>query len=330
MRKGTKALLIIFIVAAAGLYLYLEIVPKIEGMSEKTVILEYGDLPVRDEAELLIVRDETLFSSKKSGAVTYEQDEGAKVRKGVRIITVEGGGAGETTSGSAISRIREAVGDSMKATGSFKANRTAVVSYYADGYEKKLSVENVDKVTRADRDSCPAEGESLKVKNVAAGDPVYKLTDNNEWYMIYWTESGGDAERYTTGTAVTVALGESRVDAKIYDARREGESLKVTLRSDMYYADLARVRKISAEIVFAEYKGLVADKANIAEREGVPGVFVKQRSGGYKWVPVNILKETGSKCTLSVNVYYDEQGKQVNTVNYYDEVLADPKRQGYE
>jgi hypothetical protein len=150
MKRGTKALLIIFIVVAAGLYIYLEVLPKIEGMSEKTTVLEYGDLPVLDKAEVLIARDETLFSSKKSGAVTYEQDEGTKVRKGVRILSVEGGGEGEAASGSAISRIREAAGSSMKATGSFKANRTAVVSYYADGYEKKLSAENVSSITRAD------------------------------------------------------------------------------------------------------------------------------------------------------------------------------------
>jgi hypothetical protein len=355
-------------------------------MNEKTVVLEYGDLPVLDEAELLIVRDETLFGTNKSGVIAYKQEEGTKVRDGVRIITVGSGaeeseeesaaaeeeettaeeeeetiapeseeetpeateeettaeveeGAapeletapseetppGESVSGSAIDRVKAAAGGTMEMTGSFKADRTAVVSYYADGYEKKLTAENVERVTRADKESCPAEGESLKTENVTAGDPVYKLTNNNEWYMVYWIKTQGDAERYATGTAVTVSLGGASVDAMVHYAAPDGGEMKVILRSDMYYKDLTRVRKINAEIVFAEYKGLVADKTNIEERDGAPGVFVKQRGGGYKWVPVNILKEIGGKCILSVGVYYDEDGAQVKTVNYYDEVLADPK-----
>jgi hypothetical protein len=179
-------------------------------------------------------------------------------------------------------------------------------------------------------ESCPERGESLKRDYVGAGDPVYKLANNNEWYMIYWIDAGDDAERYATGSSVTVSLGDSSVEAEVYRAAPDGGSLKVILRSDMYYENLMRVRKIDAEIVFAEYSGLVADSRNIAYREGLPGVYVKQRSGGYKWVPVQIQKEVGGKCTLAADVYYDGEGKQVDTVNYYDEVLADPKAAGYQ
>jgi putative membrane fusion protein len=330
MKRGTKILLIVFIVVAAGLYIYLEAVPKIEGMSENTVVIEYGDLPVSDKAEVLIVRDETLFGSKKNGAVTYEQDEGTKVREGVRVVAVEGGGTVAAATDAAISSIREIAGDALKMTGSFKADRTAVVSYYADGYEARLSAENVGAITDEDMESCPAKGAPLKAAHVAKGDPIYKLTNNNEWYMIYWTKTEDDTGRYVSGAAVTVSLGGSKVDAEVHSATPDGEKLKVVLYSDMYYKDLARVRKADAEIVFAEYKGLIADRQNIATRSGAPGVFVKQRAGGYKWTPVNILKEAGGKCVLSVDVYYDKEGKPIDTVNYYDEVLADPEAEGYE
>jgi hypothetical protein len=308
--------------------MYLFAIPKIEGMSENTAVLEYGDLHVLDEAEVLVVRDETLFGSKKSGAVNYEEAEGTKVRKGVKLISVDEG-AGAATS-AAIKRIVDDAGDSLKMTGSYKANRTAVVSYYADGYEQKLSADTMKSVTFDKMESCPSKGESLKADRVTVGDPVYKLTNNNEWYMIYWTKPADDAERYTTGSAVTVSLGDSLIDAEVYYAEPEGKMLKVILRSDMYYKDLMRVRKSDAKIVFAEYKGLIADRRNILTRDNAAGVFVKQRSGGYTWVPVKILRETDGKCTLAADVYYDENGKQVNTVNYYDEVLVDPKTEGYE
>jgi putative membrane fusion protein len=308
--------------------MYLFAIPKIEGLSENTAVLEYGDLHVLDKAEVLVVRDETLFGSKKSGAVNYEEAEGTKVRKGVKLISVDEG-AGSPTS-AAIDQIIADAGDSLKMTGSFKANRTAVVSYYADGYEEKLSAETMGSVTRGDLESCPSKGKSLKTDRVTAGEPVYKLADNNEWYMIYWTKAGNDAERYATGSAVKVSLGDSQIDAEVYYAEPEGDALKVILRSDMYYEDLMLVRKADAEIVFAEYKGLIADRKNIMARDGADGVFVKQRSGGYTWVPVKVLKETDDKCTLAADIYYDADGQQVNTVDYYDEVLADPKSGGYE
>ncbi|MDR1043185.1 MAG: hypothetical protein LBL54_04695 [Clostridiales Family XIII bacterium] len=328
MKRGTKALLVVFVALAAGLYMYLFAIPKIEGMSENTAVLEYGDLHVLDKAEVLIVRDETLFASKKSGAINYEEAEGTKVRKGVKLISVDEG-AGAATS-AAISRIVADAGDSLKMTGSYKANRTAVVSYYADGYEEKLSAKTMESVTLDKMEACPSKGESLKSDRVTAGDPIYKLANNNEWYMVYWTDAGNDAERYATGSAVTVSLGDSLIDAEVYYAEPEGKMLKVILRSDMYYEDLMRVRKADAEIVFAEYKGLIADNKSILKRDGVAGVFVKQRSGGYTWVPVKVLKGTDGKSTLAADVYYDADGKQVNTVNYYDEVLADPKAEGYE
>jgi putative membrane fusion protein len=226
--------------------------------------------------------------------------------------------------------VKARAGDAMKMTGSFNANRTAVVSYYADGYEKVLSAKTMKSVTKSDMQSFPKESAPLRKDAVAAGDPVYKLTNNNEWYMVYWIKAARDTARYATGSAVTVSIGDASIEAEIYDASREGDDFKVTLRSDMYYESLTRVRRADVEVVFAKYSGLIIGKESIAVREGAPGVLVKQRSEGYKWVPVKILKDTGGKCTLAVDVYYDEAGKQVRTVNYFDEVLADPKAEGYE
>jgi putative membrane fusion protein len=326
MKRSTKALLTIFVVVAVGLYVYLFAVPEIEGMSERTAVLEHGELPVLDKAEVLIIRDETLFGSKKSGAVTREQEEGTKVRKKVRLITVEGGAPAATNA--AVEQVKQIAAGSMKMTGSYKATRTAVVSYYADGYEKALSPKKMGALKKSDLDTYPARGESIAQESVAAGDPVYKLTNNNEWFLVYWVGADGDTSRYATGSAVTVKIGGDQVDATVYDVTQEGGSLKVILRSDMYYEGLERVRRADAEIVFAEYTGLVADVSCIAVRDGATGVYVKQRAGGYKWVPVKVQKETGGRCTLAAGVYYDEAGEQVITVDYYDEVLLNPEQSG--
>lgn len=321
-------LLVVFVAAALGLYLYLIAFPKIAGMAEQTVVLEYGDLPVFDKSEVLIVRDETLFGAKSGGAVTYEQSEGTKVRKGVRLISVNAGVAAPTSA--AIETVKSRAGSDMKLTGSYKAKSTAVVSYYSDGCEKLLTDSTIASVKRGDMESYPKEGVQLTRDAVGAGEPVYKLTDNSEWHMVYWVKASGDTRRYAPGSAVTVHMGGASVGAKVTSAEKEGAYLKVVLYSDMYYADLSRIRKINAEIVFAEYSGLIADIRCISYRDGEDGVYVKQRSGGYKWVPVKVLKQAGDKCTLAVGTYYDDAGKPVDTVDYYDVALLNPKEEGYD
>jgi hypothetical protein len=95
---------------------------------------------------------------------------------------------------------------------------------------------------------------------------------------------------------------------------------------------MAVTRRAEANIIFSEYKGLVVDATCISLREGAPGVFVKQRSGDFKWVPVLIDEKhsAGTKYIVSAGTYQDESGETVHTVNYYDEVLLDPEAAGYE
>lgn len=320
-------LLVAFVAAAVGLYLYLVAFPKLEGLTEKTIVLEIGELPVLDSAEVLVVRNETLYGAKAGGTVTYEQAEGTKVRKGVKLITVEPGGTVATDA--AIDAVRERAGKAMKQTGTYRAKTTAVVSYYSDGCEKLVTAKNIASITRGGMEALPTEGVPLGRDAVDAGDPVYKLTDNNDWYMVYWTKVPSDMERYATGASVTVAIGDASVGAKVAGAVREGADLKVTLRSDMYYEALARVRRVAANIEFAKYNGLVADNACISQRDGADGVFVKQRGGSYKWVPVKILNNAGEKCTLATDKFLDGGGNEVKTVDNFDEVLANPTEAGY-
>jgi hypothetical protein len=328
MKRSTKILLAVFIAAAVSMYVYIYAVPQIQGMSERTAVLEYGDLPVVDRTEVLFVRNETLYGAGRGGALDYKQKEGTKVRKGVKLISIEDGSA--TVTSSAVEHVRENAGDAIEMTDSCKADKTAVVSYYGDGYERALSEETLLELTREDAEKYPETCAQLKRAATAVGDPIYKLTDNNRWYMVYWRKAGADKpENYEKDNAVKVRFGDVEVDAKVYETTAQGDYTRIILQSDMYYESLTRLRKVDADIVFSEHRGLLAERKYMVERNGQQGLFVKQRSGSYKWAPINIIDEVDGKCTLSVGVYYDKEGKQIKTVNYYDEVLANPKEEGY-
>jgi putative membrane fusion protein len=333
MKKATSIFILLFLVAAVGLFLVIYVMPKINGGLRDTVVLENQSLPVADKVEALIVRSETLYASPITGRADYNQKDGTKVRKGIPVMSVSPGGTEPGEDESEIAKVRETAGNDMVATSNFEAEETSVVCFTADGYEKKFTPETIEKLTPVDISVVPKEGVSLKSGTVREGNPVYKLTDNARWYIVFWiNEESGSRVHYDEGGKVKVDFGDDVVDAIIDSISDSNGDFKVVLRTDKYYKKMMSIRHVNANIIFSEYKGLIIDAKSITLRGAQAGVFVKQRSGNFKWVPIQIdeNRSTGEKYIASVGTYQDADGNIVRTVNYYDEILADPKASGYE
>ncbi|MBK5251198.1 MAG: hypothetical protein JJE29_00915 [Peptostreptococcaceae bacterium] len=58
------------------------------GSAEEPYIVEYGSIVQENEYDCLILRDETLVFSEKSGEVNYKVNEGDKVRKGYKLYEI--------------------------------------------------------------------------------------------------------------------------------------------------------------------------------------------------------------------------------------------------
>ena len=328
MKRRTKILLAIFIIAAVGLYVVNYVIPKTHGLMLKTTVVKYGDLPVSDDAKMVLVRAETLYSAASPGDVKYSASEGEKVRGGVQVVSIGSGTGGSTSS--AIDKVMETAGGDMASAGNGRAAASGVVSYYADGYEKKLMPGSISKMDSSLLGSLPKAGTSLKKDSVSQGQPLYKLVDNTMWYMVYWlpmnSNSGAD---YVKGAGVQVDFGKSAIDAVVHSVKVQGDSIRIVLRSDEYYKDFARQRVAEAQVILAHYQGLIAPLSSIAHRSAGDGVFVKQRSGSYKWIPVKIEQIIKDKCLLTPVSFTDASGTQVASINYYDEILTDPAKDGY-
>lgn len=352
MKTRTKISVAVFIVAAIVLYVIIYVVPKMQGMLEETEVLEYGDMPLKDSVSILIVRSETLFAADKSGAVEYLVDEGTKVRSGVPLISItdaqppEGGGQqgegeddAETEIGTEAGIMAAAAAIAVENPGN-AAPFTALLSYSADGYETILTPGAIEGLRQNALADVPESGISLVRDYAESGTPLYKLTDNNLWFMVYWVKSEREgAVKYTSAGAVSingsevlsgiqVRIGKTLVDARIDSVTPQGEYDRIVLQSDMYYKALPVIRKMDAEVIFSEHQGLIVNERNIEIKDGKPGVFVRQRNNQFKWVPVNILKTAGDKHIVSAGSFQDEKGKLVYTVKYYDEVLKEPAAEG--
>ncbi|MDR1272219.1 MAG: hypothetical protein LBK04_04425 [Clostridiales Family XIII bacterium] len=320
----------------------------------KTELLDEEGLLISDEQEALFVREETLYLAWADGAPGYPVKEGTKIRQGMQVYSInteapvpeEYGKAkadaakkdeeasSETSDEDPIQDrfsaiLGKSAGSAVVSPGGV-SEMTAIISYYADGFEKQISPQTIDSLDQGILEEIPAETESLERSYVFSGEPIYRIVDNNEWYIIVWAAKDEyQSENYAEGKQVRIDLGSTEVKAVIDRVADRGDTYMVVIKSDMYYKDLSKFRRKKVNVVFEEYAGpLVGEKA-IIKQDGADGVYAKQKDGSFKWVPVKIVRSYGGEALIAEDYYYDEDGQRVETVVYYDEIMSDPAGEGY-
>lgn len=333
MKKG-RILVALFVLALIVLYVIIYVVPKMYNMFEETTVLKYGPLPVTDDAEALIVRKETLFVAGEEGKLTYKIQESTKVRKGTKIAELdpmqvvereEDSDGKEIEPESQYPDILKRAGSKAEVSKNNTSDISGVVSYHVDGYEKVLTPKNIKNLDGKTIKNIDPNVTNIKRKNTLKGDPVYKTANNTIWYMVIWKEKDEDIKNYEENKSIKVNIGKTQVDANV-DAiyKKEGGNL-IVLSTDMYYKYYSKYRKAEIAVVFAEYQGLILENHSIIKKDGVTGVYVKQTDDSFAFTPVKILATSGEYSVLAVKYFYDDDGQQVLTVNYYEEVLENPE-----
>jgi len=208
---------------------------------------------------------------------------------------------------------------------------TAIVSYSGDGWEKKVTPDNIMELSKSIFDEAPGEAVDLKREWAREGEPVYRITNNNLWRVAFWIEDADKTilDKYKPGRKVTLDLGTTKVRAAVEAAEPRGRDLFVVIRSDMYYRDLDKYRTRELSVVFSEVRGAVIEKQSVKLKSGKTGVYVRQQGGSFKWVPVKVVKESGGRYLVEETSFTDAEGKQTPTIKYYDEIMSSPAAEGY-
>lgn len=98
MEKKRKKVFSGFLAALIILFLIIYAFPNVTGALKKTEIIEYGGIQVVDQVTAYFVRDEMVYLANKTGSINYYVEEGEQVRKGVKILDLALGKAGDQES----------------------------------------------------------------------------------------------------------------------------------------------------------------------------------------------------------------------------------------
>jgi len=199
-----------------------------------------------------------------------------------------------------------------------------VVSFFSDGLEDTF---------------VPTNYKTLNLKTIAFKDPagiaapqvkpgalVFKLADVSEWYLAVPITP---ADRKTLEKVHTVSLkiDQESVQATVLDIQEQSGSPVIVLQIRSNVPNAYKVRKLDAEIILNDYKGISVPVESVIPIKNVQGVIRIEKDGSEKFVPVEVLSEVNGRYILTENTFYTQDGSLVRetaTVKQGDHILGRP------
>lgn len=325
LTKKTKKAICIYVAALLILYIVVEILPKVTDIFETTQVLEPGNLKLSYETDGYFIKEESIGIAYETGDIEYLTEVGESVKKGHELVAVDKGGNDGDKSprfGEYTQRLKGYKGLYTEYT----APISGVFSLTIDGYEDYLTPENMDKVKKDTVENLSYKSVDLERKSVIKGEPIYKITWDDYWYILCWVD-GETAESYSEGKSVLLELPEGTVDAEIHSIKKEKDSgdYRVIFYLNVYYEALTENRCEKMNIVTSDNEGLIVDNKCIIEKNGNKGVYVVDKNGDYSFTRIKVIAYDDKHSVIDDVTFIDEDGNQVYTVNVYDEVLKNPK-----
>lgn len=325
LTKKTKKAIYIYLAALLLLYIVVEILPKVTDVFETTQILEPGELKLSYETTGYFIKEESVGIATETGDITYLVEEGRAIKKGHELVSVD---AAEDA-GDKSPRFSEYT-DRLKGyeglCNEYIAPISGIFSLSIDGYEDYFTPEKMDKMKQETVEGLNFDSANLERKSVIKGEPIYKVTWDDYWYVMCWVDKE-TAGTYSEGEDVVLELPAGNVDARIRSIKKEkqGKDYRVIFYINEYYEELAGSRSEKMSIVTSDNQGLIVSNKCIIEKNGQKGVYVVDKNGDYHFTRVSIIASDEKHSVIEDVTFYDEEGNQVYTVDVYDEVLKNPK-----
>ena len=326
MNNIRKRPVLLFFAALIVLYVLIYVLPKVTGALTRDYTVQYGRLRTMDASTGYFVRKEKVYLADKGGIENRYIKEGALVRKGVKVMDINGNGSEEPQI--RYKNILEKLGSSAIRVPSYKTQAEGIVSYYVDGYEGELTPATMKKKRERFYRNLD-NGNVMKLESgiAATGDPLFKVSDRSAWYIVCFVPED-NLKRYKFGNKVSVRINkEKTIEGTVYYIKKIKYSSDAMLivKTNYYYQRFDSTRVADVEVITSDAMGLIIFNSSICRKKGQIGVYVRQKTGEYKFTRIKVLSTDGRRSVISKSRFTDKNGKTIKTVNNYDDVLRHGK-----
>lgn len=337
--KLSRKKIFVFIIILVVLYIIIYIIPKVTGALVSTYTVQYGEFLELDKVDGYFVRSEKVYVAGTTGEANYYFKNNELVRMSTKIMDVtapekektatksSGGKAkeGETPIDREFEPIVKNLGENVTSTSNYMAEKEGLISFYCDGREAKFSPENMDKLKHkhfADLD--PKDIVKLKRADIVKGEPVFKLVDRSKWYVVFYVDKDS-GKNYEQNGYVTVRIDNQDFGGIVQSVNKEDDKYKVIVKCDEYFDKLTSIRVSKIQVITSRSLGLILENSSITKKKGITGVYVKDKVGEFKFVPVKLIFKGKDKSVVYKRSFYDKDGVYTISINTYDEILKTPK-----
>lgn len=205
---------------------------------------------------------------------------------------------------------------------------SGIVSYRIDGLENELTINNLDNL----------EIDYLESLNLTTGKIVGKSKNqakvvNNFGCYIAVPISQDVLNKTAEGKTVYLRLSnQGKIKAEVYKIKEDKNKCIIIFKITDGVENLIDYRKISLNIIWWEYEGLMVPNHAILY-ENTLSYVIRKRNGHLEKILVKILKQNDNYCIIdSYNMdeltelgFSSEDIKEMRTIKLYDEIMLDPE-----
>lgn len=212
----------------------------------------------------------------------------------------------------------------------YYSEMSGIVSYEIDGLEEVFSTNNLLNYTSKDyKKISPNEKKVEDGSDLEAGDPVYKIVDNLEWYMMVKVNDKKELKNLEEGNNVYVTIND--IDKKVQGKIIKKDKSFLLLEFNSFFHDYYNKRYVNVNLIKNSHEGLKIPSKVVTNKEGIDGVYVKDISGIIRFRPVKILYDDGEYTVVDEGdnnslIEIEGSNRSLKTITINDEILTNVSR----
>ncbi len=199
----------------------------------------------------------------------------------------------------------------------YYTNNGGIISYNIDGYEDvflpkefenytfdRLEFNNILKIT-SDKST------------ISVGEPICKIIDNFQWYIALKLEDINEIKDIEVNKSLNFIIKdhEDELNGRIIAINTTGNKAVIVLELTTMLHDYYNLRFPKVEIIKFKKEGYKIPSQAIVDKDSLKGVYIKNKSGIVKFIPINILGQDSNYTYVNID-----------DISMFDEIFISPTK----
>lgn len=348
--KHSKLFIIIIFV-----YILLQISINIIGKNIKTLVIEKETIELKLNAKGLIIRDEYLIKSDRSGNIKSIARDGEKLKKDDTLAAIYNDSKNFEENKDKIAKLDKEIEELENEYKNSKSNlskelidtqiktkteqklvlnnennknvnylnmpTSGVVSTKYDGYEDIYTLDQLDNLTAKDIEDVENNYKEIEIEDtfIKESEIVARVIQSDYSYIAIFTKD----DIFQENQKVEIVFDSDNIQANVEKIYKNGDNNIVIFKISNQNVEIYDTRVKEFDIIYKQMEGLKVPKQSIEEIDGQEGVYaLNQQTGKVNFVELkNIQYEDDEFIFID---YYKNQKEGIKTIDIYDEIILKP------